>query len=100
MVEDNLPLFGLIAWLKAMNGPNAEFWITNTLHERLGWSETMPVQARQDALDGGWIVQITRPSPGRPPSTDGVRPAEWNPARRGEKEREGQLRIAPRNRGP
>jgi hypothetical protein len=66
IIQDNLPLFGLIAWLKAMNGPDAEFWIANGLHKRLGWSERMLSKTQQDALDGGWIVQVAPPAPGRP----------------------------------
>ena len=56
MVQNNLPLFGLIGWFNSMNAPDAEFWITNGLHEQLGWSVPVLRQARQAALDGGWIV--------------------------------------------
>lgn len=103
MVQDNLRLFGLVSWLKAMNGPNAAFWITNTLHKQLGWSEPMLVKARQDALNGGWIVRVASPVRGRPALY------RWGPTARGgtggsredrrQGGREGLLRITPRNQG-
>ena len=66
MIQDNLPLFGLIGWLKAMNGPDAEFWVADGLASILGWSLRKLWKTRQDALDGGWIVHIAPPAPGRP----------------------------------
>lgn len=66
MIQDNLPLFGLIGWLKAMNGPDAEFWVADGMADILGWSLRMMWKTRQEAIDGGWIVQVARPAPGRP----------------------------------
>jgi hypothetical protein len=59
-------LFALIAWLKAANGPDAEFWIANGLADKhLGWSEKLLRQTRRRAHELGWIEMITHPVKGR-----------------------------------
>jgi len=59
-------LFALIAWLKAANGPDAEFWIANGLAEKhLGWSEKQLRPVRRRAIEGGWIELIVAPAKGR-----------------------------------
>jgi hypothetical protein len=95
MIQDNLPLFGLIAWLKAMNGPDAEFWVADGLREKLGWSDDMLSKARRDALNGGWIVQIAPPAPRRPARY------RWGPTdkRGGREERGVSIEVTLRFRG-
>ena len=59
-------LFTLIGWLKAANGPGAEFWIANGLAEKhLGWSEKQLRPVRRRAIEGGWIEMIVAPAKGR-----------------------------------
>jgi hypothetical protein len=53
-------LFALIAWLKAQNGPDAEFWIANGLAAaHLGWPTDQLRAARNRAIKLGWIEMIT-----------------------------------------
>ena len=60
------PLFALIGWLKAANGPDAKFWIANGLAEKhLGWSEKQLRPVRRRAIDGAWIQMIVPPVKGR-----------------------------------
>jgi hypothetical protein len=59
-------LFALIAWLKAQNGPDSEFWIANGLADKhLGWSEELLRKTRRRARDLGWIKLIARAVKGR-----------------------------------
>jgi hypothetical protein len=59
-------LFALIGWLKAENGPAAEFWIANGLAAaHLGWSVPELRETRRRALEFGWIEMIARPVKGR-----------------------------------
>jgi hypothetical protein len=59
-------LFTLIAWLKAKNGPDAEFWIANGLAEKhLNWSEKQLRPVRRRAIEGGWVEMIVPPGKGR-----------------------------------
>jgi hypothetical protein len=59
-------LFALIAWLKAENGPDAEFLVADGLcePEYLDWPRERLQQARRRARVDGWIEQIRKPSPG------------------------------------
>jgi Bifunctional DNA primase/polymerase, N-terminal/Primase C terminal 1 (PriCT-1) len=59
-------LFALIAWLKAENGPNAQFQVADGLCQPkyLDWPRERLQQARRRAMDDGWIVQIRKPAPG------------------------------------
>lgn len=59
-------LFALIGWLKATNGPNAEFWIANglaTVH--LDWPIGQLRDARQRAIQQGWLELISPAAKGR-----------------------------------
>jgi hypothetical protein len=59
-------LFALIAWLKAQNGPDSEFWIANGLAAKhLGWSEALLRKTRRRARELGWIEMIAQPVKGR-----------------------------------
>jgi hypothetical protein len=59
-------LFALIAWLKAQNGPDAEFWIANGLAAaHLDWPVDQLRSARNRAIQLGWIEIITQPAKGR-----------------------------------
>jgi hypothetical protein len=59
-------LFALIGWLKAKNGPDAEFWIANGLAAaHLGWPEDQLRKARNRAMELGWIEMIVTPAKGR-----------------------------------
>jgi hypothetical protein len=53
-------LFALIGWLKAANGPNAEFLVADGLcaPKYLGWPIGLLRKARRRAIDTGWIVKI------------------------------------------
>lgn len=62
-------LFALLSVLQKLNGPEAEFWISNGFAgTRLvgWWSLDRLRSARQRALDGGWLVQIRRATKGIP----------------------------------
>jgi hypothetical protein len=63
LVRDPL-LFALIGWLKAANGPDAHFLVTNSFCEYLGWSLGKLRQARRRAIETGWIVKIRREAKG------------------------------------
>jgi hypothetical protein len=58
--------FALIAWLKAENGPDAEFQVADGLAKPkyLDWPRERLQQARRRAMVDGWIVQIRKPYPG------------------------------------
>jgi hypothetical protein len=59
-------LFALIGWLKAENGPEAEFWIANGLAAAyLGWPIDQLREARSRAIELGWIEMIAQPAKGR-----------------------------------
>ena len=59
-------LFALIGWLKAQNGPDAEFWIANGLAAaHLGWPIDQLREARNRALELKWIEMIAEPAKGR-----------------------------------
>jgi hypothetical protein len=59
-------LFSLIAWLKAQNSPDAEFWIANGLAAaHLGWPIDQLRKARDRAIQLGWIQIIAHPRKGR-----------------------------------
>jgi hypothetical protein len=59
-------LLALIAWLKAENGPDAEFLVADGLAEPeyLDWPRERLQHARRRARTDGWIVQIRKPYPG------------------------------------
>ena len=59
-------LFALICWLKAANGPNAEFLVADGLcaPKYLGWPIARFRKARRRAIDTGWIVKIRREAKG------------------------------------
>jgi Bifunctional DNA primase/polymerase, N-terminal len=56
-------LAALLMWLKAENGPDAEFWVADGLAEPkyLDWPRERLQRARRRAIDDGWIVQIRKP---------------------------------------
>jgi hypothetical protein len=56
----------LVTWLRSENKPDAEFWIANGLDKKLGWPRRQLPEARQRALEAGWIVQVSKPAPGHP----------------------------------
>jgi hypothetical protein len=59
-------LFALIGWLKAENGPGAEFWVANGLAAaHLGWSVPQLRETRRRAQELGWIEMIAHPVKGR-----------------------------------
>jgi hypothetical protein len=59
-------LFALIGWLKAQNGPEAEFWIANGLAAaHLGWPTDQLREARNRAKELGWIEMIAQAAKGR-----------------------------------
>jgi len=75
-------LFTLIAWLKAANGPNAEFLVANGLcaPKYLGWPIDQLRHARRRAIETGWIVKIRH-------EVKGVAALyRWGPASRGNRE--------------
>jgi hypothetical protein len=59
-------LFALLAWLKAENGPDAEFMVADGLAapEYLDWPRERLQMARRRAMADGWIVRIRKPYPG------------------------------------
>jgi hypothetical protein len=60
------PLLALICWLKAKNGPDAEFWVADGLAEaHLGWSARQLSPVRQRALESGWLEMIVPRAKGR-----------------------------------
>ena len=56
-------LAALLMWLKAENGPDAEFLVADGLAEPkyLDWPRERLQRARRRAIDDGWIVQIRKP---------------------------------------
>ena len=60
-------LFALVGWLKAANGPNAEFLVANGLcaPEHLGWPIYQLRQARRRAIETGWIVKVRQEAKGQ-----------------------------------
>jgi hypothetical protein len=59
-------LLALIAWLKAENGPDAKFWIANGLAgAHLEWPIDQLREARQRAIELGWIEMVARSAKGR-----------------------------------
>jgi hypothetical protein len=57
-------LAALLMWLKAENGPDAEFLVADGLAEPkyLDWPRERLQQARRRAIVDGWIVQIRKPA--------------------------------------
>lgn len=57
-------LLGLIAWLKAENGPDSEFWVADGLcgQKHLGWPIDRLRYARNRAMKTEWIKQIVPPA--------------------------------------
>jgi hypothetical protein len=47
----------LLTFLKVHQGPLATFMITNSLHERFGWTLVRLVRARNALIEGGYIYQ-------------------------------------------
>ena len=76
MIEGNLHLFGLLGWLKANNGPDAEFWVSDGLANVLAWSLPKLRLARRHAVEAGWIEQVAPPWRGSPARY------RWGPASR------------------
>ena len=77
-------LCALILWLKAANGPKAEFLVADGLcaPKYLGWPIDRLRQARRRAIETGWIVKIRR-------EVKGVAALyRWGPASRGERQGE------------
>lgn len=74
------PLFTLIGWLKAANGPNAEFLVADGLcaPKYLGWPIDRLRQARRRAIETGWIVKMRHEAKGV------AALYRWGPASRGE----------------
>ena len=71
------PLFALVGWLKAANGPDAEFWVADGLAEKhLGWSAKQLRPVRRRALQSGWIEMIV------PPAKDRNGVYRWGPTAR------------------
>jgi hypothetical protein len=58
--------FFLLAFLRAHNGPLAQFWVSNGLSEHLGWHRTRLAAARARLLALGYIEQIRRASQHNP----------------------------------
>jgi hypothetical protein len=56
----------LINWLQAENAPDSTFWVADGLADHLGWSRRQFADARRQAVETGWIVPMSEPSPGRP----------------------------------
>jgi hypothetical protein len=51
-------LLALLSWLKAHNGPGRNFLVADGLREKLGWPRRQFANARQRAIEGGWIIQV------------------------------------------
>jgi hypothetical protein len=60
-------LFALIAWLKAENGPESEFWVADGLcsPKYLHWPIGRLRYARDKAMETEWIKRIVEPAKGR-----------------------------------
>jgi Bifunctional DNA primase/polymerase, N-terminal/Primase C terminal 1 (PriCT-1) len=54
----NQDAFLLLAFLRAHNGPLAQFWVSNGLSETLGWQRKRFAAARQRLIELGHIKQI------------------------------------------
>jgi hypothetical protein len=74
----------LLSWLKAHNGPGRQFLVADGLRNKLGWPRRQLTKARQRAIDGGWIVQVLAPRPGRAAAYI------WGPAAKGADQRAGK----------
>ena len=58
----------LLSFLRGHQGPSAEFWITNSLHdEKFGWRRQRLVAARDRLIELGYVRQ-TRPARSRSPA--------------------------------
>ena len=64
MVRDPY-LLALISWLQAENAPTSTFWVADGLADKLGWPRRQLANARRQAIETGWIVPLSAPSPGR-----------------------------------
>jgi hypothetical protein len=52
-------LVALLAWLRANNGPESVFMVADGLASRLDWPRRQLSAARQRAIAGGWIKQVS-----------------------------------------
>jgi hypothetical protein len=50
--------FMLLAYLRAHNGPWADFYIANGLAEKFGWGKNRLVAARQQLIDAGYVIEV------------------------------------------
>jgi hypothetical protein len=57
-------LFALLSWLKAHNRPGRNFLVADGLRDKLGWPRRQFANARQRAIESGWIVQTSGPRRG------------------------------------
>jgi hypothetical protein len=66
LIGANTDALVLLNWLKANEGPEAIFWVTNAFGERLGMSLRRMQAARKCLLDHGYIERIRQASPAQP----------------------------------
>src|SRR5262249_1559056 len=50
--------FMLLAYLRAHNGPWADFYIANGLAEKFGWGKNRLVTARQQLVNAGYVTEV------------------------------------------
>jgi hypothetical protein len=58
--------FLLLAYLRAHNGPWADFWITNGLAKIFGWGDKRLAAAREYLLERGDVIMLRPPCKNRP----------------------------------
>jgi hypothetical protein len=64
---ENEPFTGwLLVWLKRHNGPDSTFWIANGLAEVLGRPRKVLAEAREQLIEAGYIIRISRARHGHP----------------------------------
>src|SRR5262249_33524439 len=65
LIDNDPDLFRLISFVKAMNRPGRPFMLTNTMHERWGWSRPKFAAVRARAMAAGFFCRVRSPSPGK-----------------------------------
>ncbi len=65
LISTNQDAFVLLAFLRANNGPDRTFMVTNTLAKHLGWTRKRIAKARK-FLERDYIDQVRPASSGRP----------------------------------